>query len=60
MKTPRAESSNSGREGSILFVPAPPQGPSLDTVANPGAKDNLNFNGNVGIGPYSVVILSQD
>ena len=34
-------------------------GDSFDTVANVGAKDGLNFNGNVGIGPYSVVILSQ-
>jgi 1,4-alpha-glucan branching enzyme len=35
-------------------------GDSFDTDANPGARDGLNFNGNVGIGPYSVVILSQD
>jgi 1,4-alpha-glucan branching enzyme len=34
-------------------------GDSSDTSANPGSKDGLNFNGNVGIGPYSVVILSQ-
>ena len=32
---------------------------SFDTVANPGGKDGLNFNANVGVGPYSVVILSQ-
>jgi len=36
------------------------QGDSFDTDAVPGQKDNLNFNGNVGIGPYSVIILSQD
>jgi 1,4-alpha-glucan branching enzyme len=34
-------------------------GDSFDTTANPGGRDGLNFNGNVGIGPYSVVILSQ-
>jgi 1,4-alpha-glucan branching enzyme len=34
-------------------------GDSFDTTANMGAKDGLNFNGNVGVGPYSVVILSQ-
>jgi 1,4-alpha-glucan branching enzyme len=34
-------------------------GDSFDTAVTMGAKDGLNFNGNVGIGPYSVVILSQ-
>src|SRR5262244_3483521 len=34
-------------------------GDSFDTIANPGGKDGLNFNANVGVGPYSVVILSQ-
>lgn len=34
-------------------------GDSFDTTANPGGKDGLNFNANVGVGPYSVVILSQ-
>jgi 1,4-alpha-glucan branching enzyme len=34
-------------------------GDSFDTVASPGGKDGLNFNANVGVGPYSVVILSQ-
>jgi 1,4-alpha-glucan branching enzyme len=33
---------------------------SFDTTANSGQRDGLNFNANVGIGPYSVVILSQD
>lgn len=33
---------------------------SFDLTANAGAKDGLGFNGNVGIGPYSVIILSQD
>jgi 1,4-alpha-glucan branching enzyme len=34
-------------------------GDSFDTTANPDGADNLNFSGNIGIGPYSVVILSQ-
>jgi 1,4-alpha-glucan branching enzyme len=33
---------------------------SYDTVAHPRAKDGMGYNGNVGIGPYSIVILSQD
>lgn len=33
---------------------------SYDTTANAGAKDGLNYNGNVGIGPYTMIILSQD
>lgn len=33
---------------------------AYDTTANSGAKDGLNFNGNIGIGPYTVIILSQD
>ncbi len=33
---------------------------SYDTVATEGAKDGLGYHGNVGIGPYSVIILSQD
>jgi 1,4-alpha-glucan branching enzyme len=34
-------------------------GDSFDTTANPGGRDGLNFNATVGVGPYSVVILSQ-
>lgn len=34
-------------------------GNSFDTTANPGSKDGLNFNANIAIGPYSVVIFSQ-
>ncbi len=34
--------------------------PGYDTTAGWGAKDGMSFNGNVGIGPYSVLILSQD
>lgn len=33
---------------------------SNDTTANAGAKDGMSYNGNVGIGPYTIVILSQD
>lgn len=33
---------------------------SNDVTANAGAKDGLGFNGNVGVGPYTVIILSQD
>ena len=33
---------------------------SYDTTANAGAKDGMGYNGNVGIGPYTVIILSQD
>jgi 1,4-alpha-glucan branching enzyme len=46
--------------GAKVYDPSFDNGDSFDTTANPGPKDNLNFNGNVGIGPYSVVILSQD
>ena len=45
--------------GESVFDPEFKNGDSFDTIANPGSKDNLNFNGDVGIGPYSVVILSQ-
>jgi 1,4-alpha-glucan branching enzyme len=34
--------------------------PSYHTVASGGPRDGLSYSGNVGIGPYSVVILSQD
>ena len=34
--------------------------PGYDTVASPGYYDGLQFHGEVGIGPYSVLILSQD
>jgi len=32
---------------------------SVDTNASDGGKDGLGFHGSVGLGPYSVVILSQ-
>src|SRR5229473_1782875 len=45
--------------GASVYDPGFTNGDSFDTTASPGAKDGLNFNGNVGIGAYSVVILSQ-
>lgn len=33
---------------------------SYDTTASSGTKDGMGYNGNVGIGPYSVIILSKD
>lgn len=33
---------------------------SYDTTASWGAKDGMSYNANVGIGPYSVIILSKD
>jgi 1,4-alpha-glucan branching enzyme len=33
---------------------------AYDTTAYSGAKDGLGFNGNIGIGPYTIIILSQD
>ncbi|MBN8598375.1 MAG: alpha amylase C-terminal domain-containing protein [Planctomycetes bacterium] len=33
---------------------------SYDTTANAGAKDGMSYNGNIGIGPYTIIILSQD
>ena len=33
---------------------------SYRTYAHPGSKDGMFFNGNVSIGPYSIIILSQD
>ena len=32
---------------------------SYNTTASRGTKDKMPFNGNIGIGPYSVIILSQ-
>jgi len=46
--------------GAAVYDPEFKNGDSFDTIANPGQKDGLNFNADVGIGPYSVVILSQD
>ncbi len=33
---------------------------AYDTTAVSGAKDGMSFNANVGIGPYTVIILSKD
>ena len=33
---------------------------AYDTTANWGAKDGMSHNANVGIGPYTVIILSKD
>ncbi len=45
--------------GAAVYDPGFANGDSFDTTANPGAMDGLNFNGSVGIGAYSVIILSQ-
>jgi 1,4-alpha-glucan branching enzyme len=45
--------------GANVYDPGFLNGDSFDATANPGAKDGLNFNANVSLGPYSVVILSQ-
>jgi 1,4-alpha-glucan branching enzyme len=34
--------------------------PGYDTVASAGYKDGLRYHGNIGIGPYSALILSRD
>jgi 1,4-alpha-glucan branching enzyme len=46
--------------GAKVYDPNFVDGDSFDVDARQGDKDGLRFNGNVGIGPYSVVILSQD
>lgn len=33
---------------------------AYDTTASWGSKDGMSYNGNVGIGPYTVIILSKD
>jgi len=45
--------------GANVYDPSFINGESFDTTANPGGKDGLNFNANVGVGAYSVVILAQ-
>jgi 1,4-alpha-glucan branching enzyme len=45
--------------GANVYDPGFTNGDSFDTTANSRAKDGLNFNANVSVGPYSVVILSQ-
>jgi 1,4-alpha-glucan branching enzyme len=46
--------------GAAIYDPDFKDGESFDVMAKPGAVDGLNFNGDVAVGPYSVVILSQD
>lgn len=45
--------------GSNTYDPGFTNGDSFDVTAAPGGVDGLNFTGNLGIGPYSVLILSQ-
>ena len=45
--------------GAQVYDPSFVNGDSFDATANPGGKDGLNFNANVGVGAYSVVIFSQ-
>jgi 1,4-alpha-glucan branching enzyme len=45
--------------GTNIYDPSFINGDSFDTTANPRGKDGLNFNANIGVGAYSVVILSQ-
>jgi 1,4-alpha-glucan branching enzyme len=46
--------------GAAAYDPEFKNGDSFDVTTKAGEKDGLGFNGDVGIGPYSVVILSQD
>jgi 1,4-alpha-glucan branching enzyme len=45
--------------GANVYDPGFIDGDSFDTIATSGSKDGLNFNANVSVGPYSVVVLSQ-
>jgi 1,4-alpha-glucan branching enzyme len=45
--------------GATVYDPGFTNGDSFDTTANAGAKEGLNFNANVAVGAYSVVIFSQ-
>ena len=42
-----------------VYDPSFQNGDNIDTIANAVGNDGLDFNADVGIGPYSVVILSQ-
>ncbi len=46
--------------GSSVYDPSFRNGDSFDVTAVPGDLDGLRFQGSSGIGPYSMVILSQD
>jgi len=45
--------------GAKVYDPGFINGDSFDTTASSGGKDGLNFNANVSVGPYSIVIFSQ-
>lgn len=46
--------------GSAGYDPDFKDGNSFDVMTKAGTMDGLNFNGDVAVGPYSVLILSQD
>jgi 1,4-alpha-glucan branching enzyme len=46
--------------GAAAYDPDFKDGDSFDVMTKPGTMDGLNFNGDVAIGPYSVLIFSQD
>jgi hypothetical protein len=46
--------------GAAGYDPDFKDGDSFDVMTKPGTMDGLSFNGDVAIGPYSVVILLQD
>lgn len=46
--------------GAKVYDPTFQNGDSFDTEAHAGQTDGLGFNGDVSIGPYSVLIFSQD
>ncbi|MFC1716499.1 alpha-amylase family glycosyl hydrolase [Candidatus Poribacteria bacterium] len=45
---------------SIGYSPDFGNHPGYDTTANSGDRDGMRYSGDVGIGPYSVIMLSQD
>jgi 1,4-alpha-glucan branching enzyme len=45
--------------GAAVYDAEYTNGDSFDTMANPGDKDGMNFNANVSVGAYSLVIFSQ-
>jgi 1,4-alpha-glucan branching enzyme len=45
--------------GAAVYDTGFTNGDSFDTMANSGAKDGMNFNANVSVAAYSVVMFSQ-
>jgi 1,4-alpha-glucan branching enzyme len=45
--------------GATVYDAGFTNGDSFDTMANSGGKDGMNFNANVSVGAYSLVIFSQ-